>query len=180
MTRRRIGRLTPASVELVALLVALVAGIVLVWPASVTVEPASRPAPVPPARPAVVSTSDSVRAQIVATNLFSGSRRAPRERFRLPGTEPAVEAPLIPELPGALAADGGPQLFGIVQVDGTPRALLQSASDSTPRLVAVGARIGAWRVQRIGTDRVDLLSSAGARTVRLSRRSSSDSVGSPP
>jgi hypothetical protein len=167
-------------VELVALLLALAAGVLLVWPATVAIAPAPRAAPTPPPRPAALAAGDSVRDVIVATNLFSGSRRAPRERFQLPGSAPMVELP-SPSAPTPLGdVDTGPQLFGIVQLDGTPRALVQSARDSTPRLVAVGERVGRWRVQRITTDRVDIQSSTGTRTLRLSRRSSSDSVGSPP
>lgn len=180
--RERRGAITPGAVELLALLLALAAAIVLVWPAAVTIPAVERSAPTPPVRPAVAPPSDSLRDAIVATNLFSGSRRAPRERFRLPGTEPLAPLPTepLPLPPGASEPMVGPQLFGIVQVDGTARALLQVQSDLPPRLVAVGDRVGGWRVQRIAADRIELQSSSGTRTVRLSRRSPSDSSGSPP
>lgn len=180
--RPRRGALTPRGVELLALTVALAAAVALVWPARVSLPTATRPIPTPPARPTGLAAGDSLREVIVATNLFSGSRRAPRERFRLPGTEPIVEMPAVPAAPGAGEADAdvGPQLFGIVQVDGSPRALLQIRSEAPPRLLGVGDRVGGWRVQRIVADRVELQSSSGTRIVRLSRRSPSDSSGFPP
>lgn len=179
-TRSRAGALTPGGVELVALGIALASAVVLVWPARVSIPAVARAAVTPPARPSAVASGDSVREVIVATNLFSGARRAPRERFLLPGTESVADVPPAPLPFGASAPDAGPRLFGIVQVDGAARALVQLANDSTPRLVMVGDRMGPWRVVRIGADRVDMQSSSGTRTLRLSRRSPSDSSGSPP
>jgi hypothetical protein len=180
MSAARRGALRPHAVELVALLTALAAITVLIWPVSVSVPTTTRAVPAPPPRPAAIARTDSLAAVLVNTNLFSGTRRAPRERFRLPGNEPVVDLAPAPLALGATDANEGPQLFGIVQLDGAPRALLQVASDSPPRLLAVGDRAGRWRVQRIGTDRVELQSASGSRTVRLSRRMSSDSTGSPP
>lgn len=171
---------TPAGVELVAALLALGAAAVLVWPVSVAVPAASRAMPRPPARPPAIVAVDSTTGAIVATNLFSGSRRAPRERFRLPGTEPVAEVPGASLTAGAPDTDAGPQLVGVVLGPGVSRALVQLASDSTPRLLVVGDRIGRWQLRRIGSDRVELSSASGTRTVRLSRRSPSDSAGSRP
>jgi hypothetical protein len=74
---------------------------------------------------------DRAREQIVASNLFSASRRAPRKRFVAPGT---MSSSMPESMPGPDAASGadveaGPQLFGILSIDGRPRALLQIAAE---------------------------------------------------
>ncbi len=177
MSRDSVG-ITPRAMELSALVVAVVGVALLVWPARVAVPQYNRPMPSAPSVAGANPDHLSARDSIVAANLFSGSRRAPRERFRLPGTEVYVDPTPAASLLGAdIAPDVGPQLFGIVTVDGTPRALVQVARDGTPRLVAVGEVIGRWRVQQIGADRAVLSSSTGTRTVRLSRRAPSDSGG---
>jgi hypothetical protein len=77
--------------------------------------------------------------------------------------------------------DEGPRVVGIVLVNGVRRALNDAgAADSTPRLLAVGDRIAGYRVRRIDAEFVELSSSSGTRTVRLSRRSSPDSSESLP
>lgn len=170
--------LTPRAIEIGALGIAAVGVALLVWPARAAVPPYNRAMPSALAVAAATPDDYSARDSIVATNLFSGSRRAPRERFRLPGTEVFADPTPVAPLPGAdVAPDAGPQLFGLVVVDGTPRALIQIARDSAPRLVAVGEVVGRWRVQQIGADRAVLSSSMGTRIVRLSRRAPSDSGG---
>lgn len=167
--------LTPTALEMGAILIAVVGVALLVWPARATVPPYNRSIPSAPTLAVTTPAEFPARDSIVTANLFSGSRRAPRERFRLPGTEVYVDPIPVTPAVGADAPDVGPELFGIVTTDGTPRALVQIARDSTPRLVAVGEVIGRWRVQQIGADRAVLSSSVGTRIVRLSRRAPSDS-----
>lgn len=174
------GRLGLLAVALLAVAAALVA-----WPI--------RP-DVPPRAPAVddpaewttspEAAPDDVAAwqrAVVASNLFSGSRRAPTERFRLPGLD---AAPALMPSSADSAAQPVPapddstalMLLGLVQVDGERQALLAvAAHDSVARLVGVGGRIGVFRVRSIGTDHVDVVSPAGPRTLRLARTSPSDS-----
>lgn len=174
----------PRLLEWGAAALALIGAALLLLPVTPSTAVRAPAVPSGPAPEVARMARDSSASVIVQTNLFSGSRRAPRERFRAPGTVPETDPLLAPALSGTLAADSlsvptspsGPQLFGIVVVDGQPRALVQIAADSVPRLVERGARIGAWRVGRIFADRVELQSSAGVRIVRLARRSSPDSV----
>jgi hypothetical protein len=170
----------PRALEWVAAGIALYGVVMLVLPVSARAR--VRPTVVPDvaATPDVPLSADSATSILVATNLFSGSRRAPRERFRVPGLA-ADDVPTTAMLDSTSTSSvaTGPQLYGIVSLDGQTRALVQIASDSTPRLVAEGARLGSWRVGRIGADRIELLSSSGTRIVRLSRRSTPDSAEPP-
>lgn len=185
----------PASVPLLYALYALAAmltagaALLVLLPVSLHVPPAPPRMPVSSdaagSTTAMQTTSADDRAgQIVNTNLFSASRRAPRVAFVAPGlfdpnasvpsdggvTDAAVAIPASPEL----------VLEGIVSRDGAPRALLRVAAGdpetpATPRLVAPGDRVGAYRVRSIGHDHVVLASASGVRTLRLQRQLPSDS-----
>lgn len=170
----------PRLLEGAALMLGLLGLAVWFWPVTPRVTPRAvrPPAPLVLGAAADGALADSVPARIIAGNLFSASRRAPRERFVAPGMATSSMPESLPSIPFGEGGDDamGPQLFGIVRVDGTSRALIQIDADSAPRLVAEGARVGGWRVRRITVDRVELSSSSGTRVVRLSRRSLPDSA----
>jgi hypothetical protein len=170
----------PAALERFGLVVGALALVVAFWPVVPQITARVVRMPAAPTLPTAGSeaAADRVREQIVAGNLFSASRRAPRERFVAPGQlgSSLPEASAMPEAGADTAGETGPQLYGIMTIDGAARALLQVAADSTPRLVAEGDRIGGWRVRRIAADRVELSSSSGTRVVRLSRRTLPDSA----
>lgn len=173
----RAAWLTPRVLERAAAVVLVAAAVLLVWPARVSITPASRPAPT-----LATSTSTTVALDLgalVANNPFSPTRRAPTQRFVAPGLEPMADPGMTPttDAPTPTVHDA-PELLGVIRADGTPRALMQVAADSTSRLVAVGARIGRWRVAAIERTQVTLVSPSGTRIVRLARPTPSDS--SPP
>lgn len=168
--------LTPRVLDGVAAACVLGAVALLVLPARVTIAPVIRPAPVPTSPMRHAATLDL--GTLVAHNPFSPARRAPTQRFIAPGLEPAPDLTAPPAAVSSSIDADMPQLLGVLRVDGSTRALVQIAPDSAPRLVAVGARIGRWRVSVIARTQVTLLSAAGPRTVRLARPTSSDS--SPP
>jgi hypothetical protein len=178
-------RWTPRLLDGASGILAVVALAALAWRGAPSVPP--RAAHLPPAateQAVLPADADSLAARLVATNLFSATRRAPRERFVAPGQDAAGVVPLPdPTVPSGVtsASDDGPRVVGIVTVNGVRRALIDAGTaDSTPRLLAVGDRIAGYRVRRIGAELVELTSSSGTRTVRLSRRSSPDSSESLP
>lgn len=170
---------TPRALERVAAVCVIGAAALLVWPARVTITPASRPEPTLLASAASAAAPDL--NALVANNPFSPTRRAPTQRFVAPGAEPApvpdAAMTSAPEASSSTVSDA-PQLLGVLRVDGAARALVQIAADSAPRLVGLGARIGRWRVDAIDRTQITLLSAAGSRIVRLARPTLPDS--SPP
>lgn len=156
--------------------------VLLLWP--VRPQPRELALALPTAAPIPAAiAADSSAERIVATNIFSSSRRAPRTRFVPPGTEQANMSEMMPVGDSDAASGTGsesfsaPRLFGIIVQDGVRRALLQlPGSDSVPRLLAVGERQSGYRVVSIAADRVVLASASGSRTVRMVSRSSSDSL----
>ncbi len=177
-----VSRMSPRLLEWLAVLLMAVGVVLLVLPASVNVPP--RPAmnsgetPVD-SRGSAAPAHDlpDVRDVLVRTNLFSATRRAPTQRFVVPGQESAAPA-LVPGAEAPSSEADGVQLFGVMDVDGSRRALLQAGTaDSVPRVVQAGDRIGGYRVRRILADRVELSSASGTRIVRLQRRPVSDSSG---
>jgi hypothetical protein len=177
MSRWLTARVLNATAALLAALALLLA----VWPARGDVPAAALklPAVTTSAPPASLPAAEreSMAAQIVATNLFSPTRRAPRSRFVPPGQEIMADAPPV----GVSDVASTPlQLLAIMSVDGVTRALVQpDDADSTPRLVGVGERVGRYRLLRIGADRIELTSSSGTRIVRLSRKTPADSSETP-
>ena len=179
--RRGAGHaVSPRWLEWLAVVLIVAGAALLVMPASVRVPSRSgmarsdtMPVTLPPSR----RDGPDVRDVVVRTNLFSTTRRAPSERFVVPGQE--LAQPSV--VPDAAALSSGPydiQLFGVLEVDGSRRALLQVGSaDSVPRVVGLGDRLGGYRVRRILADRVELSSASGTRIVRLQRRPESDSSG---
>lgn len=168
---------TPRALERVAAVCVIGAAALLVWPARVTITPASRPAPTLLTSAASAAAPDL--SALAANNPFSPTRRTPAQRFVAPGAEPAPDAAMTtaPEASSPPVSDA-PQLLGVLRVDGAARALVQIAADSTPRLVGIGARIGRWRVDAIDRTHITLVSAAGSRIVRLARPTLPDS--SPP
>lgn len=177
-----VSRMSPRWLEWFAVLLMAAGVVLLVLPASVDVPPrpamSSSEAPVPSGNAGVPKQElPDVRDALVRTNLFSATRRAPTQRFVVPGQELATPA-IVPEAAAPSSESYGVQLFGVLEVVGSRRALLQAGSaDSVPRVVQTGDRIGGYRVRRILADRVELSSASGTRIVRLQRRPVSDSSG---
>lgn len=175
------SRMSPRWLEWFAILLMAAGVVLLLLPASVEVPPrpamSSGEAPVASNAGIPRQGLPDVRDVLVRTNLFSATRRAPTQRFAVPGQELATPA-LVPEAAAPSSASYSVQLFGVMDVDGSRRALLQAGStDSVPRVVQAGDRIGGYRVRRILADRVELSSASGTRIVRLQRRPVSDSSG---
>ncbi len=167
----------------------------LVWPTRAIITPTPI-APASTARNAGSGPSaswpsgalDSTAAQVVDGNLFSASRRAPTRAFVPPGMDGSTvstndgDASVTMESTGnainpTSGVRDGLQLFGIVSQDGTRRALLQlPGTDAIPYLMAVGERRAGYRVVSIATTHVVVISSAGSRTLRLTPRTSPDSL----
>jgi hypothetical protein len=135
-----------------------------------------RPAPRPALPPTVAPDPTPLLDLVIAQNVFSATRSAPRVRWSPPGLEaPSMEptpldtlAPMLPADSGA-AADPVPTLYGTV-VGGAPaRALLRlSTADAVPRLVAEGESHAGWRVLRVEATRVVLRPpGGGTRTLVL-------------
>lgn len=186
MTRR------PVWIERLGLGLLVAAVAVALWPIEVRVAsraPALGAAPGPAERAEDAMPRDSApRDAIVRFNLFSSSRRAPRDRFVIPGLTPAVAA--TDSLPGGAVGPDGvplgsglsePTVVGILRLPERAQALILFPTlDSIPRLVRVGDRLTSFRVEAILADRVVLISPAGRRVLRLARRSPSDSTGMQP
>lgn len=194
MTRHDRARLEPASLGAAAGGIGLLAVVLALWPVHTNVPPRA-----PAGQDVNVAAGESgaidrglleaQQMQVVNTNLFSSTRRAPTVRFRLPGLAAAPEtssidsvamaAGLAPPGGGAIPSPTAPDelvLLGLIHLGAGPRALLgRAAGDSAARLVGIGDRVGGYRVQSIGSDRVILESSSGSRTVRLTRPTPSDS-----
>lgn len=141
--------------------------------------------------PVGMGSLDPLAEQLINTNLFSASRRAPRSAFLPPGvangaTEfAATSADIARESEPGHTNTPDIVLEGIVRQDGRAWALislrppLSDGGDATasplPRLLTVGGQIGNFRVRTIGSDQVVLTSVRGTRTLRLHRPPSSDS-----
>ncbi len=165
-----------------------VAAAALVWP--VGGEGAASPMPAAgelPPLPSRAPISPVLAESLVATNLFSGTRRPPTVRFRPPamdaglaatsGGDPltglAADAPTDPspmaDAPPGADAEGYPRLVGIVTMDGVRRAALRlSADDARVHLLGAGDRRGAVRVVSLDAGRVTLATPTGPRTLTLS------------
>lgn len=202
MSGSRLPRVRLLDIASVVLLVAAV-GVAALPPAlDDTDERAPRmpgeivtPSPVLPPRDSLLAAGDSARSRTIEGNVFSASRRAPRVRFRAPGTDAAdasVAAAYDPFAPasagteivgaegtggasGTAATDDVPHLYGVVVADGVRRALLALAPGEAPRLLAVGDRHAGYQVTAIENDRVTLSQAGSTRTLRLTRAASRDS-----
>lgn len=180
---------TVSMLHILAGVLTVSATLLVVLPVSSDVPPASPriPAPVATGGTSDVPSSSGrdLAGQIVNSNLFSATRRAPRVAFVAPGLyDPSVAATddrAVSDVASDAAVSPSDVLLeGIVIRDGEPRALLRvphGEHDATtvPRLVAPGDRIGAYRVRSIGRDHVVLASAGGVRTLRLQRQLPSDS-----
>ena len=134
------------------------------------------------------NADDNELATVVASNILSGSRRAPSVRYMSPELMPAVDYSMPAAFAGAVPSDSAtvaadeldavPSLYGIVNSDGTWRALLRlSDSDVSPALLREGDRRGSYRVVSIRPNAVVVAGPSGQRTLRLTRGSRNDSTG---
>ncbi len=172
---------SPRALDVLAVLFATGAVILVALPPFTDVSPAAVRMPARTAAPSAgtaravaESALDSAARDIVRTNVFSGSRREPTARFAAPGLEttppPTFVASESDAGMGSAPVDDGPRLFGIVSMDGALHALVQlRAADETPRLMRAGESQHGVRVQRVDQDRVVISTSTGTRTLRLSR-----------
>lgn len=186
--------LRPAVLNGVATMCAVAACIVFVWPSwglEVQTPSAGTPGvtvPGPVLRVAARGAdADSLASVVVAGNLFSATRQAPRTRFVPPGQATVMAAAMngAMDSTGAMnqgsLADSLPRLTGIVTTNGERRALVQFVlADGAPQLYAVGDARAGFRVLRIESDRVVLVTRSGTRTLRLSPRTPPDSLGKQP
>lgn len=192
-------RLLPALLDTLAVVFVIAALLLVVMPLSTSVPAA--PPQLPPesataaaAKPTSPNSVDDQPARIVAANLFSASRRAPRTSFVPPGQDYGAPASFVSNADATTESTVAPDvvLEGIVTHEGRALALIRitspitsipaageeqtaESSASSPRLLGVGERIGNFRVRTIGSDHVVLTSGSGVRTLRLHRPPSSDS-----
>jgi hypothetical protein len=150
----------------VALVVGLVGAALWLWRPQVDVEPLRPQLPPPPAALSPTSPIDGgLAGRVVASNVFDGSRSAPRERWRPPDGELVTTRAALP--PG-LVPDPGP---GFDPSPSLP-ALTEPAAPTTPGADAprVEAAAGA-RDRRVPALFGTLVSAEGARALlRLDAR----------
>ncbi len=188
-------RLRPAMLNGVATLCAIAACVVFAWPRSSfmevdtpnTLAPIATPPSAASRMPGRVPNADSLATVVVAGNLFSATRQAPRTPFVPPGQAAVMAATMNGAMDSTSAmnlgspADSLPRLTGIVTTNGARRALVQfTLADGAPQLYAEGAVRAGYRVLRIEADRVVLVTRSGTRTLRLSPRTPPDSLGKQP
>lgn len=126
---------------------------------------------------------DSLATRTVQGNPFSATRRTPVTQF-MPsrsGGDPLAGVGDVAPPTGAPYTDAGtagstavrvepvPALYGIVSVDGERRALVAFRAGVPPRLFVVNERFAGFRVVAIEPDRVVVESSAGLKSLRLTR-----------
>lgn len=192
-------RLLPALLDTLAVVFVIAALLLVLLPLATSV-PAAPPqlppesATVAAAKPTSPNSVDDQPARIVAANLFSASRRAPRMSFVPPGQDYGAPTSFVSNADATTESTVAPDvvLEGIVTHEGRALALIRitspitsipaageeqtaESSASSPRLLGVGERIGNFRVRTIGSDHVVLTSGSGVRTLRLHRPPSSDS-----
>lgn len=192
-------RLLPTLLDTLAVVFVIAALLLVVLPLSTSVPTAppqlpSESATVAAAKSISPNSVDDQSTRIVAANLFSASRRAPRTPFVPPGQDDGALASFVSNVDATTESTVAPDvvLEGIVTHEGRALALIRITSSSTsvsaageeqaaessassPRLLGVGERIGNFRVRTIGSDHVVLTSGSGVRTLRLHRPPSSDS-----
>lgn len=188
-------RLLPTLLDTLAAVFVIVALLLAVLPLSTEVPAAHHELPresaiATPAALTRTNDTDDQPTRIVAANLFSASRRAPRTAFVAPGQDYGAPASFVGDTDATAESSTAPDvvLEGIVTHEGRALALIRVApssssgeepamesSTSSPRLLGVGERIGNFRVHTIGSDHVVLTSGSGVRTLRLHRPLSSDS-----
>ena len=132
--------------------------------------------------------NDNEATVVVASNILSGSRRAPTVRYKSADLLPAPDYSMPAAFVTAMNTDSAkgkadepdavPSLYGIVNSDGTWRALLRLAdSDASPTLLREGERRGSYVVVSIRSNAVVVAGPSGQRTLRLTRGPRTDSTG---
>jgi hypothetical protein len=187
--------LRPAVLHGVATVCAIAACVVFVWRPSFSGRAAAPSVP-PRITTATApvslvsgdrSETDSLASIVIAGNIFSATRQAPRSRFVPPGEAAVMASTMNGAMDSTSAmnegslADSLPRLTGIVTTNGERRALVQFAlTDGAPQLYAVGDARAGFRVLRIESDKVVLATRGGSRTLRLSPKTPPDSLGKQP
>lgn len=145
----------------------VVAAGALLWPPNVPeidIPPAGLASPAT-APPPPASEPSALRA-IVAGDVFSSSRSAPRGRWRPPGL--AASGASAEPASGGPASVGVPRLYGIVPGASGAAALLRlDPSVSGALLYREGDRGGRYRVDAIGEQSVVLTGPSGRIELRL-------------
>ncbi|MSR36469.1 MAG: hypothetical protein EXR95_07485 [Gemmatimonadetes bacterium] len=148
-----------------------VAAAALLWPARapmVEIAPAGLESP--PAAAAAPRADPALSRGIADANIFSATRRAPRERYR-PDAAQATGEGMAGDGPSAAAGGGGvPHLYGIVP-DASGAAALLRLDPGAPGalLYREGDRGGMYRVDSIGEQSVVLSGPSGRLELRLPR-----------
>jgi hypothetical protein len=111
--------------------------------------------------------------RVVTSNIFSSSRRAPRDRYDPfapppdPFAPPASDAEM-PAAPEPVDPDAVPRLYGTVTGPAGPAALLRlDPSRPEAQLYREGERGGAYRVEKIDGPSVVLVGPSGRIVLRL-------------
>jgi hypothetical protein len=131
------------------------------------------PAPAP-ARHAVTLPDAAAAELVIASNIFSSSRRAPATRYDPYAPPPDPYAPTLQEygtpepMADAPDPDAVPRLFGIVTGPAGPAALLRlDPASPQARLYRAGERGAAYRVEKIEGQEVVLVGPSGRIVLRL-------------
>ena len=191
-------RLLPTLLDTLAVVFVIAALLLVVLPLSTSVPTAppqlpSESATVAAAKSISPNSVDDQSTRIVAANLFSASRRAPRTPFVPPGQDDGALASFVSNVDATTESTVAPDvvLEGIVTHEGRALALIRITSSSTsipaageeqtaessassPRLLGVGERI-AISCAYIGSDHVVLTSGRSVpcdcigRLIRLQR-----------
>jgi hypothetical protein len=168
-------RLEPVLRALTALFVVIALG-ALLWPSSAPraeIAPAGLDA-APTKRSASVAAADQSTRAIIAGNIFSASRTAPRARYNPfepdpVAVEPAfgngvIDSPAIPD------EDAVPRLFGIVVGPAGTTALMRlDPQQSEAQLYREGDRGGVYRVVKVTQQSVTLSGPRGQTVLQLKR-----------
>jgi hypothetical protein len=165
-----LGRLELALRAATALAIA-VAAAALLWPArAANVEIAPAGLESTPAASTAPPADAALSRDITDANIFSATRRAPRERYRPDGAQATGEGLADVDPTAAVRGEGIPHLYGIVPgVDGAAALLRLDPAATGALLYREGDRGGRYRVDTIGEQSVVLNGPSGRLELRLPR-----------
>jgi hypothetical protein len=122
----------------------------------------------PGKRSPLVTIDPAIAQRVVAANIFSAARAAPRERYRLYQSE--TPAPTNPAPAPRATGPRVPQLFGTLAGPGGSAALMRldpNAPDA--QLYREGDRVGTYVVEKINVSSVVLSGPRGRIELRLTQ-----------
>jgi hypothetical protein len=167
-------RLEPA-LRVLTVIFTMVAVAALLWPASIprtVIAPAGIEAA--PTKRSTNPVDPAVTQAIVAGNVFSAARTAPRSRYNPFEPEPASDPPAFVDPAAAEASaqdeDAVPRLYGIVSGPAGTTALMRlDPSIPEAQLYREGDRAGRYRVVSINDKAVVLSGPRGQTVLQLKR-----------